>query len=643
MSDPADREPFDPDPQLAAERAATDHWRRVARQRSADYAALRHRPFVRVVLALERRLAPARRPFSSFWARLRAVRDQLVLAGASLRRRPPERSHLEARLAQLPAVADDGPLVTLVVVGPPPSAGLRIADEHRVDVVAVAPGPDAVGAVHAAFAAARGERLGLLMTQTEPLDASWLPRLGTALTGGAAAAAPVLVHPTRPRSHRTPHDGRVRSAGYTLGSDGDAPQVRAIGAGTLVDLTRPPTSVDAVSAACVLLDRAAYAAAGGLAGGDDLEVAVIECCARMLVQGGRVVVVPAVTMVDHRPVRSRLDLSQPVDPHGRAWRAAVDRSGATLLRRAQLRPDDAVRFVLTTAAPSMKVAARWGDWHLAEGLAAALRRAGHSVRVQPADAVDDLASRAADVHVVLRGLERVRATPGQRHVLWVISHPEEIEDDELDAADLVLVASRQFADHLRTRTATPVDVLLQATDPDRFHPVPAAVAHRHPITVVAKTRDVMRPVVADALAVGLRPSIYGGGWERLVDPRLVVADHVDNRELPVVYASAGVVLNDHWRTMRAWGFVSNRLFDVMACATPVVSDAVPGIAELFHGAVLEYHDPPELRALVEEVLGNPSEARARAERGRVAVLGAHTFDHRAAGLLAALDGYGILR
>ena len=125
---------------------------------------------------------------------------------------------------------------------------------------------------------------------------------------------------------------------------------------------------------------------------------------------------------------------------------------------------------------------------------------------------------ASDVHLVLRGLHRVRRTPGQRHILWIISHPESIDDDELDDADLVLVASARFAAHLRTRTATPVEVLLQATDHRRFRPVPPDPADRHDLTIVAKTRDVLRPVVADALAVGLRPAVYGGGWTGLVTP-----------------------------------------------------------------------------------------------------------------------------
>ena len=343
-------------------------------------------------------------------------------------------------------------------------------------------------------------------------------------------------------------------------------------------------------------------------------------------------------MLDHRPVVARVGLRTPIDPVGEPWRRAIERAGPALLRSVRPLDGDAQRFAITVSAPSEKVAPRWGDWHLAVGLAGALRRLGHEVRIQTADGADDLAGRACDVHLVLRGLHAVRRTSGQRHVLWIISHPESIDDDDLDAADLVVVASPGFADHVRTRTATPVEVLLQATDPQRFSPRPIEPLRGNAITIVAKTRDVMRPGVADAIAAGLRPRIYGSGWRGLVDPDLIVADHVANEELPIIYSSASVVLNDHWRTMQAWGFVSNRLFDVLACGTPVISDHVDGIAELFDGAVIEYQTPTGLREAVDQVLADPAAARARAERGRKAVLADHTFDHRAEQLVVLLGG-----
>jgi hypothetical protein len=297
----------------------------------------------------------------------------------------------------------------------------------------------------------------------------------------------------------------------------------------------------------------------------------------------------------------------------------------------------AASFVLSVAAPSAKIAPRWGDWYLAQALARSLRNLGHPVCVLTADRSDDPAGRSCDVRIVIRGREPVRRTAGQRHVLWIISHPEKLDMRECDEADLILVASHRFTAHLRSCTATPVEVFLQATDHRRFRPRPPDPRHAHPVAVVAKTRDVLRPVVADALAAGIRPAIYGTGWEAFVDSELVVADYVPNDELPVVYSSIGVLLNDHWSTMRSWGFVSNRLFDALACGTPVVSDDLPEVADLFGDAVPTYSEPAELRGHVDAALGDPVKARARAEDGRRRVLEAHTFDHRARWLLDAVD------
>jgi len=271
-----------------------------------------------------------------------------------------------------------------------------------------------------------------------------------------------------------------------------------------------------------------------------------------------------------------------------------------------------------------------------------LRKLGHVVRVQTFDHSDDLAARASDVHVVVRGLRSVRRSPGQAHVLWVISHPEHISERECDDADLVLVASTRFADELRTRTRTPVEVMLQATDIERFNPRVADPQHVHDVAVVAKSRDVFRPAVAAAIEGGLRPAIYGSGWEQFVDKDLLVRDYVDNEELPVVYSSVRVLLSDHWDTMNAWGFVSNRVFDALACETPVVSEDLPEVDELFEGTVLTFRNASDLRAVVDETLADPTAARARAAEGRAIVVERHTFDHRAAQLLEALERNGLM-
>ena len=103
-----------------------------------------------------------------------------------------------------------------------------------------------------------------------------------------------------------------------------------------------------------------------------------------------------------------------------------------------------------------------------------------------------------------------------------------------------------------------------------------------------------------------------------------------------------ILLNDHWDTMRAWGFVSNRLFDALACAAPVVSDFLPEIRDLFGEAVGTYTEPTGLRTWIEAALADPAAARGRSEVGRARILAGHTFDHRARTLTSALIRNGLL-
>ena len=63
------------------------------------------------------------------------------------------------------------------------------------------------------------------------------------------------------------------------------------------------------------------------------------------------------------------------------------------------------------------------------------------------------------------------------------------------AADLVLAASPVFAEHLRHRTATPVEVLLQATDTDRFRPTEPNPDLATEVLFVGNSRKQRRPIV----------------------------------------------------------------------------------------------------------------------------------------------------
>ena len=615
----------------------------MARDQLAELAAIRWRPIPRLALAVDRRVQRLARLVGSPVVSEAAARLTLLGVGLSV-----GRAHREQRRADLdravealaPAPADRRRTVIVVQestesVGVPP-----FLDPHEVLVARPVGDEVLAAAVDRVVAGVTGDLVCLLHPSCEPLEPGWLDRLAARLDGDVVAAVPQAVHPERRLRSRTPHDLRVRHLGVEVEMDDGAPALVAIGAGG-----RPSApelvggGVVAAVGPCLVVDREAYLAAGGLGCYEGLDVAIAALCSRLADRGARTVAVPEAVVLDRRPVRSRAALVRPVDTSGADWRRLLDEQGPALRRQVPGEGDRLTVAVSTAALPRER--GRWGDWELGSALARALRRRGAHVRVQDRDQVDDPASRACDVHLVLRGLVGVRRSPGQRHVLWVISHPELVEPEECDEADLVLAASPRLAEHLRDLTDTPVEVLLQGTDHHRFRPVPTVAEHAHPVTVVANTRNVSRPAVADALAAGIRPAIYGRGWEGLVAPDLIAAEHVANEQLPEVYASAAVVLNDHWETMRAWGIVSNRIYDVLACGTPVVSDRLPEIDDQLPDGVLTFADADELGHQVREVLADPEGAACRAAAGRAAVLAAHTLDHRADQLLTLLARHGL--
>jgi len=235
---------------------------------------------------------------------------------------------------------------------------------------------------------------------------------------------------------------------------------------------------------------------------------------------------------------------------------------------------------------------------------------------------------------VIRGLSRHHPKPGQLNVLWNISHPADVSGEECDGYDLVCVASEKFAATLRERTTTPVVVLEQATDPAVFYPEPSP-RYEHDLVYVANSRGVLRPIVRDLLPTELDLAIYGANWEGLIDTRHVVAEHVPNEELRQVYSSAKIVLCDHWDDMREHGFVSNRIYDALACGATIVSDEVPGL-ERFGDSVLTYGTSPELVELIERVLASPPAAGTPS-------VALDTFADRVEALLSHLPERGRVR
>jgi len=283
-----------------------------------------------------------------------------------------------------------------------------------------------------------------------------------------------------------------------------------------------------------------------------------------------------------------------------------------------------------TSAPKGEPGRAWGDTYFAEDLAEALRELNQDVSVVSRAGAGAAARETDDVVLVLRGLRRVHPRRGNATwLLWVISHPELVDADEPRDFDAVFAASESWS------ARVPVTPLLQATNPRTFHPKEPRTPWSGRVLFVGNTRGEFRPIVRDAVAVGAEPMVYGSGWQGLIPDHLWAGEFLPHAQLPLAYASARVVLNDHWRDMAEQGFLSNRLFDAVAAGAAVVSDGATGLADVFGSSVRIYRDADDLGRILgpDGVLPTTTERRDAAAR----IARDHSFRDRAEVLLSRVN------
>jgi GT2 family glycosyltransferase/spore maturation protein CgeB len=302
--------------------------------------------------------------------------------------------------------------------------------------------------------------------------------------------------------------------------------------------------------------------------------------------------------------------------------------------------------LLTTSSGSIRVAIKcpapliggtdWGDYHFAQSLAGALRRAGCVVRVDLREEWENALSDIDDVVVMLRGLKGMKPKPHQKNILWLISHPEAVSTQELNRYDQIYVASALHAEILRKQCKVPVEYLPQCTDITRFKFDPSLANNlKDRVVFVGNSRGVFRDAVRWAIEHSLNIQIYGSGWEPFISDNRLKGKKVPNSVLGEFYASSRLVLCDHWEDMRRLGYMSNRVFDVLAAGGDLAVDPVEGLSDLLpEGSYKVFRNGEELASLTR----NPEEVDLK-RRAEIAtyVAAHHSFDARAATIMSKLQ------
>jgi len=237
----------------------------------------------------------------------------------------------------------------------------------------------------------------------------------------------------------------------------------------------------------------------------------------------------------------------------------------------------------------------WGDTWFGYGLAKAFWKAGHQGEVHFRNEWDK-PDRDIDVAIHVKGLIQYTPKPNCLNVMWVISHPELHSPEQLNQFDVVFCASRKYCEYIAPRTRVPCFYLPQATDDEIFRPLDPAPAKDIDVLFVGNNycRERRRPIINDLFAAGGDDDLWviGLGWRGYIDQKHLKADHLHPQELPALYSRARIVLNDHHETMRQWGFINDRTYNLAAVKAFQICTHVEGLDEL---GIVTYSSPEDLR------------------------------------------------
>lgn len=259
----------------------------------------------------------------------------------------------------------------------------------------------------------------------------------------------------------------------------------------------------------------------------------------------------------------------------------------------------------------------YGDWWLRQGLVIAFGQAGWVVT-------------DCDPDVVIHLHGRPVALPERAvKVLWIHDNPDLLTPEFIGRYHLVFCASAALAVRIRS-LGFPADFLGLAT---ALSPRPLPL--RHQVVFVGNARPSGTRPVIEALGVSTFDlKVWGGRFRGLPD-EVWMGGYVDYHDLPEVYGASLISLNDHYPAMVEAGIVSPRVYDILASGGFCISDANPGLTEIFGDAVPQYRSPEELRSLVGHFLANPEARLPHMAKGQ-AIARAHSWADRARSIMSSV-------
>lgn len=263
----------------------------------------------------------------------------------------------------------------------------------------------------------------------------------------------------------------------------------------------------------------------------------------------------------------------------------------------------------------------WSEYVFANSLKKYLIRLGIRVIIHSAAEWKSDEDSNADVVLVLRGAKEYFPHRNLKsdtiYIMWNLSHPSTISDEEYNAYDMVCIASPMHTKVIERRARTLVRFLPMCADTEIFYPAKKEPQEfQYDWIFVGNSKYIKRKSVDWSLQCGIQLHIWGTNWDKVLPQaeEHVEAVNIPNNALPGLYRSSRVTVDDHYEDMARHGFINTRIVEALACGLPVITDYSETVVQMFGDAVLCYKDRKEFEEQIRAFENHQEEIRGKARK-----------------------------
>ncbi len=223
---------------------------------------------------------------------------------------------------------------------------------------------------------------------------------------------------------------------------------------------------------------------------------------------------------------------------------------------------------------------------------------------------------------------------------WVRSYAEYwIMKPWFESFDIILCSSKKIKDFISEVTKKEAYVFPIATNPTRFAKGVMNPSYKSELCFTGNRWHAEREIEKQLIPYTLpyKFKVFGRGWSTKGAFSSYHEGQLSYENMPDVYASSELILDDSNESTSKWESVNSRIFDVLGMGKKILTNNTQAVEALFENEFPTYGSSEELIDQIDHILGSPKNYTATFELLQQEVLAKHTYTHRAAELNSILE------